>query len=109
VHPPPSPGWADFTIMMECTPESGHCQFVYSVEHTGIDNQECPFSPFRRPRNRVSDKTIHFKNVRTEDSGGVVNTVVGMNQALGITAIEFLGWTMRDSILPQDELLSRSE
>jgi hypothetical protein len=25
VHPPPSPDWADFTIMMECTPESGHC------------------------------------------------------------------------------------
>jgi hypothetical protein len=21
---PPSPGWADFTIMMECTPGSGH-------------------------------------------------------------------------------------
>ncbi len=24
VHPPPSPGWDEFTIMMECTPESGH-------------------------------------------------------------------------------------
>ncbi len=24
VHPPPSPAWADFTIMMECTPESDH-------------------------------------------------------------------------------------
>ncbi len=29
-NPPPpkkknSPGWADFSIMMECTPESGHC------------------------------------------------------------------------------------
>jgi hypothetical protein len=23
--PPPSPGWAEFTIMMECTRESGHC------------------------------------------------------------------------------------
>ncbi len=23
--PAPSPGWADFTIMMECTPDSGHC------------------------------------------------------------------------------------
>jgi len=28
VHPPPSPGWADFTIMKECTPESGHCHSV---------------------------------------------------------------------------------
>jgi hypothetical protein len=26
VHSPPSPGWADFTIMIECTPESGHCR-----------------------------------------------------------------------------------
>ncbi len=25
VHPPASPGWADFTILMECTPESVHC------------------------------------------------------------------------------------
>jgi hypothetical protein len=30
-RPPPSPGWADFTIMMECTPEIGHCHSVYSV------------------------------------------------------------------------------
>ncbi len=30
--PPPSPGWANFSIMMECTPESsGHCHSVYSV------------------------------------------------------------------------------
>jgi hypothetical protein len=28
---PPSPGWADFTIMMECMPESGNCHSVYSV------------------------------------------------------------------------------
>ncbi len=26
VHPLPSPGWAEFTVMMECRPESGHCQ-----------------------------------------------------------------------------------
>ncbi len=29
VHPPPSSGWADFSITMECTPESGHCHSVY--------------------------------------------------------------------------------
>jgi hypothetical protein len=30
--PPPSPGWTIFfTIMMECTPDSGHCHSVYSV------------------------------------------------------------------------------
>ncbi len=23
LHPPPSPPWANFSIMMECTPESG--------------------------------------------------------------------------------------
>jgi hypothetical protein len=26
VQPPHSPGWADFSIMMECTLESGHCE-----------------------------------------------------------------------------------
>jgi hypothetical protein len=25
---PPSPGWAEFTIMMEYTPDSGHCQSI---------------------------------------------------------------------------------
>ncbi len=32
--PPPSPGWTDFTIMMECTStlESGHSHSVYSVK-----------------------------------------------------------------------------
>jgi hypothetical protein len=29
--PPPSPGWADFTIMMECTPESSHCHSVCTL------------------------------------------------------------------------------
>jgi hypothetical protein len=28
VRPPPSPGWADFSIMMEFTPESGRCHSV---------------------------------------------------------------------------------
>ncbi len=33
LHPPPSPGWAVFSIMMEYTPESGHCHSVmHSVE-----------------------------------------------------------------------------
>jgi hypothetical protein len=27
----PSPVWAEFTIMMECTPESGHCQPICSL------------------------------------------------------------------------------
>ncbi len=41
VHPPPSPGWADFTIMMECTtPESGHCHSL-CVLLCGSDNHFC--------------------------------------------------------------------
>ncbi len=31
VHPPPSPAQANFTLMMECTPESSRCYSVYSV------------------------------------------------------------------------------
>ncbi len=29
--PPHSPDWAEFTIMMECTPESGHCQSICTL------------------------------------------------------------------------------
>ncbi len=31
VYPTTSPGWADFTIMMECTQVSGHCHSMYSI------------------------------------------------------------------------------
>ncbi len=31
VPPPPSPAWTNFSIMMECTPESGRCHSAYSV------------------------------------------------------------------------------
>ncbi len=34
VHPPPSPAWANFTLMMKCTPESSVCYPVYSVAGT---------------------------------------------------------------------------
>ncbi len=40
VHPPASPGWADFTIMTEYTPESGHFHFVYSVVIPGTFAKE---------------------------------------------------------------------
>ncbi len=34
MHPPPLPAWANFTLMMECTPESSRCYSVYYVgEH----------------------------------------------------------------------------
>ncbi len=29
--PPPTPGWADFSLRMECTPESGHCHSVCTL------------------------------------------------------------------------------
>jgi hypothetical protein len=32
VHPPPSPAWANFTLMMEYTPESSRCNSVCSVD-----------------------------------------------------------------------------
>jgi hypothetical protein len=31
MHPPPSPAWVIFSILMECTPESGRCHSAYSV------------------------------------------------------------------------------
>ncbi len=34
MHPPPSPAWSNFTLMMECTPESSRCYSVYSVVWT---------------------------------------------------------------------------
>jgi hypothetical protein len=34
MHPPPSPAWANFTLIIECTPESSSCYSVYSVVKT---------------------------------------------------------------------------
>ncbi len=42
VHPPPLPAWANFTFMMECTPESSRCYTVYSVVQTLVISQQCP-------------------------------------------------------------------
>ncbi len=39
--PPLSPACADFILMMECTPESGHCHSVYSVAVTYIGTVYC--------------------------------------------------------------------
>jgi hypothetical protein len=34
VYPPPSPAWANFSIMMECTPESGRVSTLSAGAHT---------------------------------------------------------------------------
>jgi hypothetical protein len=33
--PPPLAGWAEFTIMMECSSESGHCQSTCNLSSVG--------------------------------------------------------------------------
>ncbi len=38
MHPPPSPGWAEFTITMECTSESGHCQSICTLSSVGYNH-----------------------------------------------------------------------
>ncbi len=37
--------WAAFTLMMECTPESGHCHSVYSVVQTLLGQPPNDFPP----------------------------------------------------------------
>jgi hypothetical protein len=39
--PPPSPGWADFTIMMECTSESGYCHSVCTLWSSRVSANVC--------------------------------------------------------------------
>ncbi len=34
MHPLPSPAWANFTLMVEGTPESSRCYSVYSMDST---------------------------------------------------------------------------
>jgi hypothetical protein len=36
VDPPPTPAWANFTLVMECTPESGNYHSVHSVVLTAL-------------------------------------------------------------------------
>ncbi len=43
--PPAPPAWADFTLMMECTPESGHCHSVYSAVQTLLGQPPNDFPP----------------------------------------------------------------
>jgi hypothetical protein len=39
--PPPTPAWANFTLMMECLPESSRCFSVYSVVEKVTENIGC--------------------------------------------------------------------
>ncbi len=49
VHPPPqSPAWADFSFMMECTPEGGRCYSVYSVVHTHNTSRKTKLAGLQR-------------------------------------------------------------
>jgi hypothetical protein len=50
VHPPPAPAWANFTLMIKCTPESDCCYSVYSVAQT--------LSPQRQHQNRLSSPNV---------------------------------------------------
>jgi hypothetical protein len=39
VHPPPTPAWANFTLMIECTPESTLCTLR---EDSNLQSKENP-------------------------------------------------------------------
>jgi hypothetical protein len=42
VHPSPSPAWANFTLMIECTPESSVCYSMYSVVSSVLNHTFVP-------------------------------------------------------------------
>ncbi len=56
MHPPPSPGQANFTLMTECTPESRCYYSVYSVGVTVVLSIYCMyFVAFTYRRMREDD------------------------------------------------------
>ncbi len=57
VHPPPSPGWADFSVMMECTPESGNCHSVFCVYSESV------FGPLRCIIHYLHVFNVFFKEI----------------------------------------------
>jgi hypothetical protein len=56
VHAPPSPAKADFPIMMECTPELGHCHSVCTL---CSEPTNCLPTPRKEPRRGGSLKQIN--------------------------------------------------
>jgi hypothetical protein len=61
VHPPPSPAWANFTVMIECTPESSRCYSVYLW--CVAPSCEC----YTTRQTDMSGKTDHVKFTTVED------------------------------------------
>jgi hypothetical protein len=68
VHPPPSPAWANFTLMIEYTPESDCCYSVYFVNIITAGNSissqlgsSCHGSPVRYGKTRRRGLSSTYK------------------------------------------------
>jgi hypothetical protein len=55
VHPSPSPVWDNFSITMECSPESGRNQSVYSVVQPPQEQQPQEQQPQEQPQGSMHD------------------------------------------------------
>ncbi len=83
MHPPPSPARANFTLMIECTPESSGYYSVYSVVHTHkqvvfflkIVDSLSKVKPCTRRVPKIGKKTLESCNVQNFDNQ--VKAVVG--------------------------------
>ncbi len=74
MHPPPSPAWANFTLMMECRPESSVCYSVYSVGISMVKTRERP-----ETRGRTLIGILSELSVREEKGMGTVWTGRGVH------------------------------
>ncbi len=80
MQPPPTPGLADFTIIMECTPEIGSCYALYTLcishsqhwfkkrlPHSHAQTKERFLSPLKRTHPQFKDLVWHFSFFCPED------------------------------------------
>jgi hypothetical protein len=66
VHPPPSAGWAGFTIMMECTPENGHVASLFVLSRLLLSiSVESSLVPLRSSQTYELKRTCSLQIIET--------------------------------------------
>ncbi len=111
MHPPPSSARANFTLMIECTPESSRCYSVYSVYTTSFTMRPTlvipsPLLPTLRLRLLVIDFLLVSGWAQMVDSWvtGAIRTswTAGTTRMLAVRTMKrsvktFLAWRIRTS------------
>ena len=70
VNPSPSPGWANFSIMMGCTPKSGHCHYVCNLTNLWSGTRRANSTKKYQYTTHLNCSTGNGVSIAAKENGG---------------------------------------